>query len=218
MSAIEFPVISVCRYGKHHRLRTRIGAGYEHIANVWTGSEWIKYRHGTKRCIDCGARYKLNYVAERGGKPNILTENDLASNPVLLLHQDLGFTYNSMQLFWNRCCRAALSAGAEASSIYTTFPDVMVQQNKTHWRSLARNINRVLFCFLRLQEKVFDFNIEDPVPDSDPVYGVTKTGLYIIFNAARDDPCFVRSKNKLDVVTDGNYQLCRNADKKEKNF
>ena len=57
--------------------------------------------------------------------------------------------------------------------------------------------------------------MNDPVPEKDAEYGISSTGLHTIFNAAEHDPLY-KHRKEIDVVTDGNYHMCRKADEKEK--
>ena len=175
-------------------LEKKRGHCWTHDATVWNGAEWSVVRHSTKLCTNgsCGLRYKLNYIARSGSKENIMTKTD--NNPILLVHAQLGFTYNYLVQMWHRMCRAGVSAGAEAAVISLSYPDVIVGNASKAIQSVKDNqqlsgaILQAMFCFLRLQEGVFDFDINDPVPDGDEVFGVDNKGLHVIFNAARDDP------------------------------
>ena len=75
-----------------------------------------------------------------------------------------------------------------------------------------------MFVHLRLKEGAFSFDVNDPVPDKDPVYGIPNFGLHTLFSAARDDKTFINTGCKYDVVTDGNYQLRRKLTKDEVKF
>ena len=75
--------------------------------------------------------------------------------------------------------------------------------------ALASRVSQAMFIFLRFVEKHYDFNIDDPVPETDPIYGKDNTGTHVIFNAAQHDPSFHMKTGKYDVVTDGNYQTSR---------
>lgn len=50
----------------------------------------------------------------------------------------------------------------------------------------------------------------------DAQYNRPNTGLYEIFNAWKHDPAFDATPRPRDVVTDGNYVLCRNVEADEK--
>jgi hypothetical protein len=166
----------------------------------------------------------LNYIAKIGSKPNTLqtTEN----NPTVLLHARFGFTYNYLTQFWHRVCCTGCSPGAEAPTILLSAP-LAKNDNKKGPKSkttsafseddLARSITQGLFVLLRLQEGVHDFNIDDPVPKGDAVFDKTNDGILTIFNASSDDPLFV-NKTKFDVVTDGNTQVNRKLEDKEKKY
>ena len=71
---------------------------------------------------------------------------------------------------------------------------------------------------MRLREEHFDFDVDDPVPDDDPEYGVITRGLRTIFNASRDDPSFKTKGEVPDVVTDGNWQCSRRLVADEKQY
>ena len=108
---------------KSTRLQCLKGAGYEHTASIWTGSAWEYVRHGTKRCRDCGARYKLNFLSESGSKMNTLQEKDINLDTIVLMYTELGFRYRALKLHWNRVMRSALSSQAEAATIILTYPE-----------------------------------------------------------------------------------------------
>jgi len=138
------------------------------------------------------------------------------SNPTILLHNHIGFSYNYLKNYWHRVCRAHTSALAEASSILQTHPGAkfghdMKKARRTKQRDdyLARSIQRAMFIYLRLQEGKTDFDVNDPVAKGDKQYDVANKGVVIIFNAARDDPNCQSVQKKVDVVTDGNMPLSR---------
>jgi hypothetical protein len=151
------------------------GGNRDHTAHILNGNEWTEIQHGTKICEECGLRYKLNYVVKDNTKQNIVRATD--KNPTILTHGQLGFTYNYLVQLWHRICRTGTSPGAEASVILltaipehkrtrgpTTKTDSMTED------SLSRQLTRAIFVFLRLQEQVYDFNVDDPVPSGDHVF------------------------------------------------
>ena len=125
-------------------------------------------------------------------------------------------------------CRSAVSASGEACVILLTFPHADFGYSaKRAWQlctgisaedTLARYLTQAMFAFLRFREGLVDFDINDPVPADDDKYGIPNNDVYIIFNAARDDPDFQLSKLKYDIVTDGNYQGCRKLCDDEKHL
>ena len=118
-------------------------------------------------------------------------------------------------------CRAGVSAGAEAAVILLSYPNAAIGSGKS-WstgkgdKRLGVDILQAIFCLLRLQEGVYDFDVNDPVPDGDKVFDVDNVGLHVIFNAARDDPLYEHPRGKLDVVSDGNFQCNRKLAEREK--
>jgi len=111
-------------------------------------------------------------------------------------------------------CRTGTSAGAEAATILLTFPHPKVGCSAKGTGSLDEKwlgtlLLQATWVFLRYEERVFDFDIDDPVPDSDHKYGVANESLHTIFVASRDDPVFDNSRTLFDVVTDGNTQCSR---------
>ena len=82
---------------------------------------------------------------------------------------------------------------------------------------LGRLIQQGFFTYLRLRGAHLDCDVDDPVPDDDPEYGVINRGLRAIFNASRDDPSFETKGEVRDVATDGNWHRSRRlvADEKQ---
>jgi hypothetical protein len=122
-------------------------------------------------------------------------------------------------------CRTGTSPGGEASTILLTFPSAKIGtttkgagngQTMSEDR-LARCIIQGIFILLRLQQKVYDFDVNDPMPDGDAVFDKPSDGLHIIFNAARDDPNY-KEQSKFDVVTDGNFQINRKLQDDERMY
>ena len=200
-----------------------------HDASIWDGASWKMLRHGTKICTNptCGLRYKLNYIAEVGSKENTLTTT--TNNPIILLHTQLGFTHNYLVQLWHRMCRTGTSAAGEAATICLTYPNIRIAgctakstakggAGHLSEKGLGLAIMQAVFCFLRLQEGVHDFDVNDPVPCNGKEFDITNTGLHVIFCAARDDPNYNNSAGKLDVVTDGNFQCSRRLLKEEKKY
>ena len=75
---------------------------------------------------------------------------------------------------------------------------------------MREHLVTAMFTYLRLKNGELDFNVNDPVPKNDPVYGVPNKNWHIVFDAARDDPMFsVQPHTMMDVVTDGNQPTAR---------
>ena len=195
----------------------KTGAGYTHEATVWDGSQWSSVRHGTKRCVDCGARHKLNYVATPGMKKNTVKKPDDGS--VILLHGEFGFAFRYLRQLFHRVYRLGSSWMGEAATIILTYPNKAVGHSESMTENhLGRLIQQGFFIYLRRREEHFDFDVDDPVPDDDPEYGVINRGLHMIFNASRDDPSFKTKGEVHDVVTDGNWQCSRRLVADEKQY
>ena len=190
-----------------------------HTASVWNGAQWEMIKHGTKKCCACKSRFKLNYLASQQGKWNTLTPETLEPSSILLVHPSLGFRYSYLHLLWHRVCRANVSFLAEASSIILATPHAVVgNDGKRRGKStqklmtdhrLSLHINQALFCYLRFQEKVWHFSVDDPVPKNDKEYGTPLKDTHIIFNEPESDPQLETKFTKLDIVTDGCIPLAR---------
>eukprot|EP00969_Alexandrium_andersonii_P212859 9399054-Alexandrium_andersonii.AAC.1 len=75
---------------------------------------------------------------------------------------------------------------------------------------MRRRLLQAIFGYLRMNNGEFNFDVFDPVPRNDPVWGKPNKGVFTIFNAGRDDRDFViRDRAKFDVVADGNQPLKR---------
>ena len=199
------------------------GKGYDHNAKVWTGAEWLDVEHGTKICTNakCAARYKLNYVAALGEKPNHL--KCWTDKSIVLVHPGLGFHFGYLRQLWNRTCRSAIGGRAEAAAILLTHPDfVPVYANKgdatrqnaaNAERVLGNDLNRALLVYLLLDVAgEVNFDVNDPVPANHPEYGVWNIGFHEIFSARKHDTSFKQSadsKTPFDVVADGNGRVHR---------
>ena len=118
--AVKYTQLMKCVYCKVE-LVCRQTETMHHNASVWTGSEWTKIKHGTKECPKCKGRYKLSYLAEKLHKWN--TIKTLDDNPIVLLHNDIGFTCKYLKQHFNRACRCDVSGQGEAATILLTFPD-----------------------------------------------------------------------------------------------
>lgn len=187
-----------------------------HVASVWNGAKWRQVTHGQKRCYECGDRFNLTYRPLKGEKQNTLEcpEDD----DIVLLNPFVGFDYHYLRQRWNRTCRVSVSTTAEAATILLTWPRVSVgNRNKArsakgvpHMREdkFRRLLITALFNYLRLSNEEYDFDVADPVPAQDPIYGKPNRGTHVIFNIARDDVGFSR-KRKYDIVTDSNQPLRR---------
>ena len=102
------------------------GKGFDHIAQIWSGALWDEVKHGTKMCSNttkCKARYKLNYVALLGEKPNHLTSDVLEDDStIILVHPGLGFRLSYLRQLWHRSCRCSVSCQGETATILLTHP------------------------------------------------------------------------------------------------
>ena len=167
-------------------------------------------------------RYKLSYRIKSGDK--FSTTKAPADDTIVLLNPALGFTFGYLKQFWFRTCRCPASAQSEASTIIQTFPNASFGYSKmrkakskrrnsdSKERDFASHLTQAMFVYIRIMEGVQGFDVGDPVPDSDPEYGVlNKDGIHTLFDAAMHDPGFQLLKSKYDVVTDGNCQVCRVA-------
>ena len=207
-------------------------------AKVWTGAEWISVKHGTKRCRGyggCEKYYKLNFISETGRKRNTL--QTLETGNILLMNEYIGFTTDFLRQYWNRVCRTGESAQGEAATILMTWPDVPLgsgmKRKAAHIRHgtearfgfsedrLKRLLTNAMFSFLRIKTSHFVFDLDDPVPAEDPVYGGVYSGagndFYVIFDATKDDLNF-RMKKLYNVVTDGNQSSSRRLTADEKQY
>ena len=101
-----WPTVTACAQCNGD-LEERTGVGYTHEATVWDGSQWSSVRRGTKRCVDCGARRKLNYVATPGVKKNTVKKPDDGS--VMLLHGGFGFAVRYSRQLFHRAYRLGSS-------------------------------------------------------------------------------------------------------------
>ena len=190
-----------------------------HEASVWNGDTWMKISHGTKLCKSCGTRYKLNYIASGEGRINTLTAGVIKDATIILVHTRLGFTLRYLRLLWNRICRAGTSFLAEASSIVLADSELNIGHAAKKPKGsntgmtddwLSRQIADAVFIFLRYQEHVYDFSIDDPVPMNDPKYGTALDDVYVIYNKPEFEHNLTGKKIKLDIVTDGCAPLARN--------
>ena len=78
-------------------------------------------------------------------------------------------------------CRCSTSFLAEAATIILSFPGQTIGHAAKNVREtdasgttddrLARNINTALFNYLRFREHVYEFDVDDPIPHGDTVYG-----------------------------------------------
>ena len=75
--------------------------------------------------------------------------------------------------------------------------------------ALSRLINTAIFNYLRFQEKCYEFDVDDPIPADDPVYGVALNDVHLIYNQPEEDTRLQKRFVPLDVVTDGNMPLAR---------
>ena len=50
--------------------------------------------------------------------------------------------------------------------------------------------------------KEYDFNVDDPIPKNDPVYGNANTGAMTIFDAVKHDP-WIRAQDRHVQHCDG---------------
>ena len=121
----------------------------------------------------------------------------------------------AMELLYHRVFRSGESFQADATSIAMTWPDVKLPGGSDH--HFAEYLGSAFFGYLRLREKVAGFDIDDPIPAADKEYGCTNNnGIYTIFDAARHDIAYKRSRGeKIDVVTDGNQVITRKCDPAE---
>ena len=193
-----------------------------HTATIWNGNRWSRVQHGQKRCYECGSIYNLNYRPQIGSKANTLQCPE--DSDIVLLNPFVGFEFAYLRQFWNRTCRASISARAEAATILLTWPDNHIgnrrkgratrnqQYSEFHFSQL---ITTATFVYLRLQDKDYDFDVADPMPDHHPLYGKPNKGAYVLFNAVRDDPGFTLKRKAYDIVTDGDQPLRRKLGKGE---
>jgi hypothetical protein len=197
---------------------------HTHTATVWNGIQWLTVKHGTKKCVSCDCRYKLNYVAKASSKQNTINDKTLTEDSIILLHPHIGFTVRYLTLYWHRVCRASVSALAEASTIILANPTCKVGHvAKKHSKKsmtigdhvLAKHITTALFNYLRLKEKVYTLDVTDPVPKNDPYYDPPLKDVHIIFNELEND-LQAQRRGKIDIVTDGNMPLSRSLSNDEK--
>ena len=104
-------------------------------------------------------------------------------------HPSLGFRYNYLTQLWHRMNRTGAAARGEAATILMTY------KNTANGHTFTENyfkdvLLQAMFCYLRFREGKYDFDVNDPVPDKDSVYGVPNHGSHTIFHAPRDDGTF----------------------------
>jgi hypothetical protein len=74
-----------------------------------------------------------------------------------------------------------------------------------------------MFCYLRIKNKEYKFDLNDPIPCDDKEHGKTNKDYHVIFDATKHDPNFSR-KTIYHVVTDGNQVTSRRLREDEKPF
>ena len=76
--------------------------------SVWNGAWWEGVTHGSKRCCGCGLYCRLNFVSERGSRPNTLQDPRDDSN--VLITEYVGFRFAYLRQLRTRMCRASVFA------------------------------------------------------------------------------------------------------------
>ena len=61
---------------------------------------------------------------------------------------------------------------------------------------------------LRIKDGVVSFDVDDPVPEDDEIYGLPTTWYFTISSAGRDDGGFRKSGTR-SIVVDGNQVMRR---------
>ena len=80
---------------------------------------------------------------------------------------------------------------------------------------MANHLINAMFSYLRLLNKDYDFNLDDPMPTDDHAYGTPNQNWVVLFDASKDDPNF-KAKKTYNVVTDGNQATSRRLFGEEK--
>jgi hypothetical protein len=184
-------------------------------ARVWDGARWNDVWHSRKQCKKCCATHRVShYIDSAGRKRNTLTkEND---EEIYLITNYLGFRISYMRQLFHRVYRGKVSLLAECSTILLCYPDVPPPRGSdVHFDGYLLD---AFFGYLRLEEGVLCFDVDDPVPDDDEDYGrFDDQGFYTIFDASKHDRGFT-AKQKTHVVSDGNETLTRTLCDDEKSM
>ena len=156
-----------------------------------------------------GTTYRLNWRWSEGSKIFSLWRKPADSEP-LLLSNTVGITWGALKLHRNRVFLTPSSALAEATVICDSSSMAPIKVD-----ALAEYLLRATFVLFQYEEGRRHFHLEDPVPTPHPDYGRVNKGYEVIFSASTHDPGF-RPNRKLNIVTDGNNQVCRKIDAGER--